>query len=207
VVMTVAPAALACWMAARPTPPEPPCTRTVSPDRRWPNSKRQSSAVPNSTGTAAALLERHGVRYRPRLPGGDAGQLGVGPVHHHGDDALADRESLDAVADVAHDAARLVADDVRDRHQLTLPPVDQVTSLYADGPHLDEQATPADLGVRDVGGAQHVRAAVAVVDSSFHLIGLHGWTATMARAPIPGARGSRRGAHRFAKSLLPRTSA
>ena len=36
-----------------PTPPAPAWTSTVSPACRWPNSKRQSSAVPNATGTHA----------------------------------------------------------------------------------------------------------------------------------------------------------
>src|SRR5205085_1248601 len=47
-------ARLASWMAAKPTPPAPAWMSTVSPDRRWPNSKRQSSAVPKATGTQAA---------------------------------------------------------------------------------------------------------------------------------------------------------
>jgi hypothetical protein len=52
--MTVAPAALASWMAASPTPPAPACTRTVSPACSRPNSNRQSWAVANSIGTPAA---------------------------------------------------------------------------------------------------------------------------------------------------------
>ena len=37
-----------------PTPPAPAWISTVSPAFSLPNSKRQSSAVPNGTGTAAA---------------------------------------------------------------------------------------------------------------------------------------------------------
>src|SRR5215211_5848821 len=54
VASTVAPARLASWMVASPTPLAPACTRTVSPGCRCPNSNRQSSAVPHGTGTHAA---------------------------------------------------------------------------------------------------------------------------------------------------------
>ena len=53
VAITVAPARLASWIAATPTPPAPAWMSTVSPDCRWPNSNRQSWAVPNATGTHA----------------------------------------------------------------------------------------------------------------------------------------------------------
>ena len=67
---TLAPAALASWIAASPTPPAPAWTSTVSPACRWPNSNRQSSAVPNSIGTPAACLDRQAVgdRVRPTAP-------------------------------------------------------------------------------------------------------------------------------------------
>ena len=54
VEITVAPACLASWIAAIPTPPAPAWIRAVSPATRCPNSKRQSSAVPKGTGTQAA---------------------------------------------------------------------------------------------------------------------------------------------------------
>ncbi len=53
---TLAPARLASWIAAVPTPLAPACTSTVSPAFRWPNSNRQSSAVPNATGITEASL-------------------------------------------------------------------------------------------------------------------------------------------------------
>ena len=112
-ITMLAPAALASWMAASPTPPAPACTSTVSPPCRWPNSNRQSSAVPNSIGTpAAASIESavgDGVRRRRR----HRRQLGVAARAHRGDHRLADREALDAGADLADRAGRLVADDVR----------------------------------------------------------------------------------------------
>ena len=52
----MAPARLASWMAATPTPEAPAWTRTVSPAFRRPASNRQSSAVPKVTGIAAAFL-------------------------------------------------------------------------------------------------------------------------------------------------------
>ena len=50
----MAPARLASWMAAIPTPLAPAWISTVSPAWSRPNSNRQSSAVPNGTGTHAA---------------------------------------------------------------------------------------------------------------------------------------------------------
>ena len=52
---TRAPARLASWIAAVPTPLAPACTSTVSPAFRWPAWNRQSSAVPNATGITDAL--------------------------------------------------------------------------------------------------------------------------------------------------------
>ncbi len=54
VASTRAPARLASWMAARPTPEAPAWTSTVSPALRRPNSNRQSWAVPKATGMTAA---------------------------------------------------------------------------------------------------------------------------------------------------------
>ena len=52
--MTRAPARLAIWMAAMPTPLAPAWMSTLSPACRRPNSNRQSLAVPKGTGTQAA---------------------------------------------------------------------------------------------------------------------------------------------------------
>jgi hypothetical protein len=47
---------LASWIAAVPTPLAPAWISTVSPAFRWPNSNKQSSAVPNATGITEASL-------------------------------------------------------------------------------------------------------------------------------------------------------
>ena len=54
VEITVAPACLASWIAAMPTPPAPAWIRTVCPASRLPAVNRHSWAVPNATGTQAA---------------------------------------------------------------------------------------------------------------------------------------------------------
>jgi hypothetical protein len=54
VAITVAPARFASCTAAIPTPLAPAWIKTVSPFWSRPNSKRQSSAVPNGIGTHAA---------------------------------------------------------------------------------------------------------------------------------------------------------
>jgi len=54
VEITVAPACLASWIAAMPTPPAPAWIRAVWPSARFPAVKRHSYAVPNATGTDAA---------------------------------------------------------------------------------------------------------------------------------------------------------
>src|SRR5213594_2817052 len=56
VVITLAPSALANWIAAVPIPDEPPCTSSVSPDLRPPRSKVLYQTVKNVSGTAAASV-------------------------------------------------------------------------------------------------------------------------------------------------------
>ena len=113
-------------------------------------------------------FERHAVGDRPRLAGGDTGQLGVRALHHHGDHALTDREALDALADLPHGAARLVPDDVGDAGQLALAPVDQVTALEPDRPDLDQDAAAADLRIGDLVVAEHLGSSDLVIHNCFH---------------------------------------
>lgn len=56
VTATLAPTALASWMAMVPMPLEPPCTRRVSPGRRWEIMKTFDQTVQATSGSAAALF-------------------------------------------------------------------------------------------------------------------------------------------------------
>ncbi len=132
VASTVAPARLASWMAAMPTPLAPAWTSAVSPAWRRPNSNRQSSAVPNGTGTQAAssvvtpsgMIQQNGLAHHP--------QLGVGAVQAHGDDPVARRRFVDPVARRHHGTGALVADDVGNLGHGPAQPVEGVASLDAD---------------------------------------------------------------------------
>ncbi len=55
-MITLAPNALASWIAAVPMPDEPPCTSSVSPAFRPPRSKVLYQTVKNVSGTAAASV-------------------------------------------------------------------------------------------------------------------------------------------------------
>ncbi len=55
VTATVAPAALASWIAIVPIPLEPPCTSTVSPGRTWATMNRFDHTVHATSGSAAAV--------------------------------------------------------------------------------------------------------------------------------------------------------
>ena len=172
-------------MAARPTPPAPAWMSTVSPARRWPNSKRQSSAVPYSIGTPGRLLEGQAVGNGPGAAGRHAHHLGVRAVAHAGDHRLADVEVLDSLADLADHARGLVADDVRGRGQDAALAVEQVTALDADGGHVDEQPAGAEGRLGDLLVAEHLGPAGLVVHRS-----LHGRrTYRFARGPRAGGQG------------------
>ena len=89
VASTRAPARLASWMAAMPTPLAPAWISAVSPACRRPNSNRQSSAVPKGTGTQAASSVVTPVGDRPAERLAHRPELGVRPVEAHGDDPVA----------------------------------------------------------------------------------------------------------------------
>ena len=55
VTATVAPTALASWIAIVPMPLEPPCTSSVSPGRRWAIMKTFDQTVQVTSGSAAAV--------------------------------------------------------------------------------------------------------------------------------------------------------
>ena len=151
-----APAALASWMAARPTPLAPAWISTDSPACRWPNSNRQSSAVPNSIGTAAAssIDSPSGMANTSRRR--HAGQLGVAAGTHGGDDGLADDEVAHAVADLPDRPGGLVADDVRDRGQLAAGSVQEVAALDGDGPDLEDDPARPQLRIGHVHVLEHL---------------------------------------------------
>lgn len=54
VVSTRAPSATATWIATVPTPPDPPCTSTVSPGRTW-AAENVDHTVAAASGSAAAV--------------------------------------------------------------------------------------------------------------------------------------------------------
>ena len=146
VASTVAPARFASWIAATPTPPAPAWISTVSPVVRWPNSNRQSSAVPNATGTQAHLtmsppsgighvmIDRGRELLRVRTP--ETGR----------DDALPDGAIGDAFADLADRPRALVADDVRRRRHLAAGAVQRVAALDADRFDVDQHGARRDTG-------------------------------------------------------------
>ena len=170
VASTVAPAALASWMAARPTPPAPAWTSTVSPARRWPNSNRQSSAVPYSIGTPAACSRERPSGTAQVAAGRHAHQLGVRAVAHAWPRRAGRRAKPSTpVADLADDAGGLVADDVRRGGQDAALAVEQVAALHADGGHVDEERRRAGAaGLGHLLVAEHLGPAGLVVHRSLH---------------------------------------
>ena len=169
VAMTMlAPAALASWMAARPTPPAPACTSTVSSPCRWPNSNRQSSAVPNSIGTPAASLDRQPVGDGVRRARRHRHQLGVAAGAHRRHDRLADGEAGDPGADLAHDPGGLVPDDVRAGRHHAAGAVEQVAALDAHRLDLDQQPAGPHLGVGHVDVLEDLGPSGVGVGSRFH---------------------------------------
>ena len=121
-----------------PTPPAPAWISTVSPACRWPNSNRQSSAVPNATGThATAMMSAPSGTGHVTIAGTDV-ELGVRAPEVRRDDALADVTIGHAVADLADRARALVADDVRNGRHLAARAVERVAALDADRLDLDD---------------------------------------------------------------------
>ena len=168
VASTVAPARFASWIAAMPTPPAPAWISTVSPACRWPNSKRQSSAVPNATGTHATATDVGAVGDRPGEDRRDRGELGVRAPEVRRDDPLADVTIGHALADLADRARALVADDVGHGRHLAAGAVERVAALDADRLDLDEHAAVVTDGIGDVFVAEHVGRTGLVVHGSFH---------------------------------------
>ena len=116
-----APSRRPAWPAGSPrcpTPPAPAWTSTVSPAFRWPNSNRQSSAVPNGHRDAGPQVE---IERRPGAP--TCSPRAPRPARRASRPSdvrppLAHREVGDVRADLAHRAGALVADDVRAARQL-----------------------------------------------------------------------------------------
>ena len=123
-----------------PTPPAPAWISTVSPACRWPNSNRQSSAVPNATGTHATGDDVGAVGHGPGEDRGHRGELGVRAPEVRRDDPLPDVPVGHAGADLADRARALVTDDVRHGRHLAARAVEGVATLDADRLDLDEHA-------------------------------------------------------------------
>jgi hypothetical protein len=79
--------------------------------RSRPNSKRQSVGGAERNRHAGAVFEIDAVRNHPRRRCCHRHQFSMRAARHHRDDALADTRPRDAVADRAHDAGALIADD------------------------------------------------------------------------------------------------
>ena len=168
VAKTRAPARFAIWIAAMPTPPAPAWIKAVSPACRWPNSKRQSSAVPNGTGTQAAssvetlsgIFQANALGRRPAL--------GVRAVQPHRHGAVPHGEAPDVGADRGHRAGSLVPDHVGDPGQVAPQPVERVAALDAHRLDVDQHIARAHLGVRHVLVAEHLGCPGLVVHRCFH---------------------------------------
>ena len=121
-----------------PTPPAPAWISAVSPACSRPNSKRQSSAVPNGTGTAAAssVLTPSGI-FQAK-PAGHRAPLGVRAVEPDRHGAVPHREALHVGAHLGHRAGGLVADDVRHPGQVAAEPAEGVAALDAHRLDVDQ---------------------------------------------------------------------
>ena len=82
---------------------------------------------------------------------------------------IADFERGDVRADFAHDAAGLIADDVRLRHQRAAGAIQHVAAFDADGFHVDDDAVRVARRIGDVLVTEHLRCAVFIVDCGLHL--------------------------------------
>ena len=94
VANTVAPAAFASWIAARPTPPAPAWTSTVSPGREVAELEQAVVGGAELDRDAGRLLERQPVRDRPTpTAAGTLTSSACEPCAHRRDDRLADVEA------------------------------------------------------------------------------------------------------------------
>jgi len=117
--------------------------RAVSPATKRPNSKRQSSAVPQETGTQAASLVESA---SGNLPGE---RLWHRPLlawdpSTHGDRAVTHHKVRSLLPDGAHRACALVADDVRQPAHLATETVGACPTLDAHGLDVNQDLVRTD---------------------------------------------------------------
>ncbi len=132
VASTGAPARLASWMAAIPTPLAPAWMSAVSPGWRRPNSNRQSSAVPKGTGTQAAssVVRPSGMAQQNGSP--TARSSAWDPSRPTVTTRSPSANSAHRRAHRHHGARALVADDVGSLGDVPPQPVEGVAPFDAD---------------------------------------------------------------------------
>ena len=192
----LAPAALASWIAASPTPPAPAWTRTVSPGLQVAELEQAVVGRAELDRDAGRVLDRHAVGDRVDRLRRHRRQLGVAAVAHRGDDTLADAQPLDRRADRLDRAGGLVPDDVRVRRQQPAGAVQEVAALDADRLDAEDDAARPQLGVGHLDVLEHVRPAGAGVRRSPHLGASRTGVAVM-----PSSTARRRSAHHCRTAL------
>ena len=154
-------AALATWMACVPMPDAPPCTRNVSPSRRWASWPTFDQTVQATSGSAGGLQQGQPGRHRQQLAGRDRDPLRVPAAAEQRAHLVADGPAGHAVAERG-DPARALQPRVRRgarRRRVVALPLQEVGPVDRAGGDLDEHLAGAGLRVRHLGPLQHLGTA------------------------------------------------
>ena len=141
VAITVAPKALASWIAVVPMPDVPPWTSSVSPAVSRPRSKRFGQTVKKVSGIAAAsTIERPSGTGRALVSCTDA-VFGIAAAGEERGHRVADAKARRAGAERRHLAGDLQPGNVgrsAGRRRVTAEPLQHVRPVDAGGPHADQ---------------------------------------------------------------------